>query len=257
MPAQPTALAEFLRALRERSSPELFGFASGRRRTAGLRREEVAQLAGISPTWYAWIEQGRPVSVSAGTLTRLADTFKLARTERALLFELAGRIDPTPPPAAHSEELIAGLAPLVDTITTPAYILDGNWDVLAANAPARQLFAGWLDREQAHNLLDFVLTNPLAAQLVVDLEVRAERLVAEFRADHLHLPADPRRDQLIARLIAESELFRAAWQRHDVMERQGGVRAFRTRKGELPYHQHTFRLVGHDGLKLVMLTETT
>lgn len=88
-------LAEFLQALRLRSAPAAFGFPEGsRRRTKGLRREEVAQLAGISPTWYTWIEQGREVNVSADALDRLALALKLSRSERAYLFDMAGRRDP-------------------------------------------------------------------------------------------------------------------------------------------------------------------
>ena len=88
-------LGEFLQAIRKRGTPEEFGFPQGaRRRTQGLRREEVAQLAGISATWYTWIEQGRDVNMSADALVRMANALKLTRTERAYLFDLAGRRDP-------------------------------------------------------------------------------------------------------------------------------------------------------------------
>jgi DNA-binding XRE family transcriptional regulator len=87
-------LGEFIQALRQRGTPEEFGFPSGaRRRTQGLRREEVAQLAGISATWYTWIEQGREVNVSAETLERLASALKLSKSERAYLFDMADRRD--------------------------------------------------------------------------------------------------------------------------------------------------------------------
>src|SRR5215472_9229840 len=89
------SLGAFLRALRERQSPVDFGLPAGtRRRTPGLRREEVAQLCGLSATWYSWIEQGRDVSVSPTALARLAAALRLGRAERAYLFELAGKRDP-------------------------------------------------------------------------------------------------------------------------------------------------------------------
>src|SRR5271169_124541 len=93
-PLQRRELGQFLRARREQLSPELFGFGGVRRRTPGLRREELAQLGGISATWYTWIEQGRDVSVSPLALARLAGALRLGRAERTYLFELAGKRDP-------------------------------------------------------------------------------------------------------------------------------------------------------------------
>src|SRR5215470_20314114 len=93
--APALSLSAFLRALRERQSAAEFGLAAGlRRRTPGLRREEVAQLCGLSVTWYTWIEQGRDVSVSPSTLARLARGLQMSRAERVYLFELAGKLDP-------------------------------------------------------------------------------------------------------------------------------------------------------------------
>ncbi|WP_143137541.1 helix-turn-helix domain-containing protein, partial [Burkholderia ubonensis] len=92
------ALGDFIRAHRERLSPQAVGLPPGpRRRTPGLRREEVAQLCGVSPTWYTWIEQGRPVSASADALARIAVALQLSRAERAYLFELAAQRDPAEP----------------------------------------------------------------------------------------------------------------------------------------------------------------
>ena len=87
-------LGAFIRAQRERTSPSAFGLAEGRRRTPGLRREELAGLCGVSATWLAWLEQGRPVSASAKTLARLATVLKLSQAERKYLFKLADKVDP-------------------------------------------------------------------------------------------------------------------------------------------------------------------
>jgi len=124
-------LGEFLQAIRKRGTPEAFGFPRGaRRRTQGLRREEVAQLASISATWYTWIEQGRDVNMSADALVRMSQALKLTKTERAYLFELAGRRDPQ----GHvPEEDLASttLTDLLESIHIPAYILGSTWNVLA------------------------------------------------------------------------------------------------------------------------------
>src|SRR5579863_5284017 len=118
-------LASFLRLRRARLTPRQCGLPVGpRRRTPGLRREELAQLAGISATWYAWIEQGRNVSVSPAALARLADALRLARAERAYLFALAGKRDPSELSTETATDPPAILAPAVAAIATPAYVLD-------------------------------------------------------------------------------------------------------------------------------------
>ena len=176
-------LAEFLTALRQRGTPEAFGFPTGaRRRTQGLRREEVAQLAGISATWYTWIEQGREVNVSAEALERLATALKLSKSERTYLFDMADRRDPQ----AHMLEADTAPETLVNMLSNmqiPAYILGRTWDVLAWNEAASNLFTGWLDKineDSRPNLLRFVFQHPSAKQFVVDWDMRARRLVAEL-----------------------------------------------------------------------------
>src|SRR6185437_11103186 len=136
--ARRAELGEFVRSHRERLTPDMFGMEAGRRRrTPGLRREEIAQLAGVSPTWYTWIEQGRDVSVSAAALLRLARTMRLTAAERGYLFELAGRRDPEAPPDSPLGDLRTQLRAIVAAITTPAYVLDRAWNARAWNETAR------------------------------------------------------------------------------------------------------------------------
>ena len=177
-------LAEFLQALRQRGIPEEFGFPAGaRRRTQGLRREEVAQLSGISATWYTWIEQGRNVNVSADALERLATALKLSKSERTYLFGMADRRDPQ----AHmleSDTAPDTLVHMLGSIQIPAYIMGRTWDVLAWNQAASELFVDWLEKpiiDTRPNLLRFVFQHPSAKQFVVDWEMRARRVVAEER----------------------------------------------------------------------------
>ncbi|GLU35412.1 helix-turn-helix transcriptional regulator [Trinickia caryophylli] len=253
------ALGEFIRAHRERLSPLAVGLPPGpRRRTPGLRREEVAQLCGVSPTWYTWIEQGRPVSASADALARIAVALQLTRAERGYLFELAGERDPAEPAQAAAEAPMALIA-TVEHLTAPAYVLDRQWNALAWNAPAAELFVGWLDGSPAdatheRNLLRFTFTSPAARSLIVDWETRARRLVAQFRADSIrHLNDAPTR-ALIDTLAAENEAFARFWASQDVGEREVGTREFdHPGKGRLVYEQITFKPAHREDLLLVVL----
>ena len=257
-------LGEFLQALRQRSTPQEFGFPIGnRRRTKGLRREEVAQLSGISPTWYTWIEQGREVNVSAEALDRLSQVLKLSRSERDYLFEMAGRRDAK---ATHREEQDAvpeALIEMLGDISIPAYIMGSYWDLLAWNPLAANLFTGWLDQskrkdEPPPNLLKFVFLMPETRTFVVSWEVRARRLVAEFRADCRSRLEEPALRRLVAELTQSSREFARFWQQHDVLDRQGGERAFNhPEKGLIKYRQLTLRPLDQDQLKLVLLKPVT
>jgi transcriptional regulator with XRE-family HTH domain len=252
-------LGEFLQVLRGRHAPEEFGFPAGsRRRAQGLRREEVAQLAGISPTWYTWIEQGREVNVSAEVLGRLAQTLRLTRGERAYVFELAGRRDPLG--AAPEEDAASALlTAMLGDIAIPAYIMGRTWDMLAWNKAAAALFAGWLDKPvkqnaPRRNLLRFVFLEPKARKFITDWEARARRLAAEFRADCRTRLDEPALVQLIGELKKGSAEFSCYWKQHDVLERQGGQRAFNHPKwGPVTYQQVTLRPVEQEHLKLVLL----
>lgn len=251
-------LGEFLQAIRKRGTPEEFGFPHGaRRRTKGLRREEVAQLAGISATWYTWIEQGRDVNMSAEALVRMAQALKLTRTERAYLFDLAGRRDPQ---GYVAEEDLASttLTALLKDIHVPAYVLGRTWNILAWNPQAEGLFGDWLAKDSssiAPNLLRLVFTHVNAKTFIMDWETRCRRLVAEFRADCRSRLEEPELQNLVNELSRSSAEFDQFWKQHDVLERQGGLRVFNHAElGLLHYQQVTMRPVDQEQLKLVMLS---
>lgn len=253
--ARRHALAAFLRARRDALRPDALGLPPGtRRRTPGLRREEVAQLAGLSPTWYAWLEQGRDIAVSPHGLARLAAALRLDRAARAYLFALADRRDPAPAPA-QPDDLPATLAACVAACTVPAYLLDRLWNVRLSNAAAAHLFAGWLDQPGPHNLLRFVFLAPAARALIPDWDARARRVLAEFRADcAAHLEDAPVR-ALLAELQHAAPGFAPLWQQQGVTARDGGGRHFRhPTEGLLEFQQTTFTVAGRADLKLVMLT---
>lgn len=247
-------LGAFLRAQREKLAPAALGLVPvGRRRTPGLRREEVAQLGGLSTTWYTWIEQARDVSISPAALARLANALHLGRAERVYLFELAGKRDPESDAGTPAVIPPAALA-CVAAIRTPAYILDRLWTARTWNKPAERLFAGWLDRPGNRNLLRFIFLAPEARKLICGWDERARRVVAEFRADSLPHAGDAALRDLIAELRRNSREFARLWGQHGVLEREGGERSFNhPRDGFLRYQQVTFDLASQPGLKLTML----
>jgi transcriptional regulator with XRE-family HTH domain len=250
------ALGEFVRNARARITPQMASLPEGpRRRTPGLRREEVAQLSGISVTWYTWIEQGRDVSVSPAVWARIASVLHLGRAERAYLFELAECADPQHPREA-AEGAVGQLRACVDAIRAPAYVLDHAWNVLAFNEAMRELFDDWPARDARPNLLRYIFLDPAARRLVVDWEQRARRVVAEFRADAAANLDAPEVAALVNILNRESAMFAHWWTRHAVIEREGGLRDFdHPQSGRLAFQQVTFRLATHPELKLVMLLQ--
>jgi len=255
-PAQRRALGDFLRARREALAPAAIGLPAGaRRRTPGLRREEAAQLAGLSTTWYSWLEQGRDVSVSPAALARLAAALRLDAAARLYLFELAGRRDPQPAPAGAAA-LPPALAACLEAIAVPAYVLDRLWTARAWNRPAERLLAGWLDQsDPAPNLLRFVFLSAAARTLIPDWRARARRVLAEFRADCAAHLDDAEVRALLADLRAGNPDFAALWQLHGVTGREGGPRSFRHPTDALRrFDQTTFAVAGRPDLKLVLLT---
>jgi transcriptional regulator with XRE-family HTH domain len=252
---QRRLLGQFLRAHRERLSPAAAGLAAAarRRRTPGLRREEAAELAGISTTWYAWIEQGRDVSMSPHALSRLAEALKLSRAERDYMFELAGRRDPDAPEPPRAGEAPEGLARAVASLAEPAYGLDRLWNACCWNPAAERLFAGWLGGPEP-NLIRWIFLDDGARALIEGWEDRARRVLAEFRADFSKSLNDPQMRALVDGLAAESPLFAQWWDEQAVMAREGGLRRFNhPLDGAVAFEQFTFTPVERPDFKLVML----
>jgi transcriptional regulator with XRE-family HTH domain len=249
-----STLGAFLRAHRERLLPAAMGLPnSSRRRTPGLRREEVAQLCGVSTTWYTWLEQGRPVSGSARALGRIAAALQLSRAERQYLFEIAGSHDPERTDAIPTA-VPEGVRSLVNRLPVPAYVLDRQWNAVAWNEAARELFRPWLRDSDERNLLRFVFLNPAARELIVDWNDRARRVVGEFRSDAGSHLSEPPTSRLIEGLQQGSRQFAQWWSEHDVREREGGARLFRSACGKvLTYDQVALVPCGHGDLKLVTL----
>jgi transcriptional regulator with XRE-family HTH domain len=248
---QRRLLGQFVRSHRERMTPEA---PARRRRTPGLRREELAARAGIGVTWCAWIEQGRDVRASPEALARLAVALALTSAERAYMFGLAGRRDPEAPPLAAISEAPESLRALVGAATYPAYGLDRQWNACCWNPAAERLFEGWLGPGLQKNLLRYAFTAPSARALLPDWEDRAQRLLAEFRADYGRALDDPGMGDLVERLKDESALFARAWEGQAVVAREGGARVFmHPTDGRLTYAQYTFSPAERPDYKLVAL----
>jgi len=208
-------LAAFLRTRRERISPVDVGLPPGpRRRTPGLRREEVAQLAGVGVTWYTWLEQGRPINVSVQVLEAVARTLRLDDSERAHLFTLAGVADAAARPAQVCEPAVRELVEALDPY--PALLVSARYDILAWNRTETALMGDFstLPAER-RNLLWLLFTQPALQELLVEENDRAY-IVARFRAsmaDHL---AEPSWNELVDELCELSSEFADIWERHDV-----------------------------------------
>src|SRR5260370_11807052 len=182
----------FLRSRRERLTPASVGLPDGfRRRTPGLRRDEVALLAGVGTTWYTWLEQGRDVRASPEVLSALADALRLDPAERRHLFALDNRAPPEPPrtgPEIVEEPLRRMLASLTGQ---PAYVLGRRWDILAWNRAAAALFGDYAALQgDERNIMHLVFANAAHRQLLIHRQTLPPISLAMFRADSPRFAGD-------------------------------------------------------------------
>lgn len=247
----------FLRSRREKLTPAGVGLPEGfRRRTPGLRREEVALLAGVGTTWYTWLEQGRDVRASAEVLSALADALQLDPAERRHLFTLSDRPS-AEVPSRGPEDVTDALRRMLASLTgQPAYILGRRWDVLAWNAAAVALFGDYgLLQGDARNSVHRVFTDPAHRQLLVDWESVAANSLAMFRADSARYAGDPDFERLIATLTVASPEFRAWWPRQDVLRPLTGHKRLRHPEDGLMTFEYTaLAVMDRPDMKLVVYT---
>ncbi|RVD56965.1 XRE family transcriptional regulator [Mesorhizobium sp. M2D.F.Ca.ET.185.01.1.1] len=240
-------LGTFLRDRRMRLDPTAFGFATGRRRTQGLRREEVAQRANISPTWYTWLEQGRGGAPSADVLNRIATGLMLTEPEREHLFMLGlGR----PPEVRYKgvDSVTPRLQRVLDALDpSPAIIKTATWDVVAWNRAAAAMLTDYskLPREQ-RNILRLMFGNPRVRDAQDDWQSVARFVVGSFRADAVRAGAGAEVTELVEELSRISPEFAALWRDNDVVPAHGeGVK--RLRHSEIGLIELEFSVFAVDG----------
>ncbi|MER5204011.1 helix-turn-helix domain-containing protein [Streptomyces sp. NPDC002825] len=233
-------LAAFLRSRRERITPEQVGLPRGRRRrTPGLRREEVAHLSAVGVTWYTWLEQARDIQVSPQVLDALAGALLLDPTERNHLFALAGAVDPHP--EATCPAVTPTLRRLLDQLEpVPAAIQNSRYDFLAHNRTFGQLFCDLdaLPRED-RNSLWLAFTNEDFRASVTDLPEVMRALAGKLRAAMAEHLAEPAWKELVRRLEEASPEFRELWARHEVVAPGGRVKVIRNARVGLLSFEHT------------------
>ena len=238
MAERVNALGDYLRARREQVRPEDVGLVAGsRRRVSGLRREELAFLAGISADYYLRLEQGRDKNPSAQVLDALARALRLDIKATEYLHQLA-----SPPPARRDnadEALPDGTQELIDQFVMPAIVASRCLDVLAANAAAQALSPGFAPGQ---NFLRWRLLEPFARELYVNWDEATDVAVSGLREAAGSDPDDPRVQSLINELSAASERFRELWARAEVGYRIGVLHMRHPKVGDLYLHRYRLNI---------------
>jgi transcriptional regulator with XRE-family HTH domain len=236
-PTRRTELAAFLRTQRARLTPAdvglVMGSASGRRRTQGLRREEVAQLSGVGVTWYTWLEQGRDISASAQVIDALARALVLNQDQHRHLRELAGL--PPPEPQAAADDMLPRLQLLVDAATpSPASVYDSHFDYLVWNqAYARVRHDPAELPPGRRNMLWMMFTDAANRARMVRWELAAQAVLSQFRAAVGRHPDDPRFAELVTALTEASPHFRDWWAEYPVRYFRPATIAIKHPRGRL------------------------
>ncbi len=250
-------LADFLRRRRENIKPSEVGLPDGgRRRTPGLRREEVAALAGVGATWYTWLEQGRDVRASFDVLEAIASALRLTPAERHHLI-LLGRGEEAPPCKPPAERVSPTLRRLIENLgPSPAYVLGRRWDYLAWNRAACAVFGdfGSVPRA-ARNHLWLTFMDPSRRELVTDWCQSHRLLVAKFRGDSARHIGDPSFEELIETLRQSSPEFCKAWKRHEVARTGEGRKVLEhSAVGTLVFEHAVFRPEAATEQRLILYT---
>ncbi|BCL77586.1 transcriptional regulator [Ktedonobacteria bacterium brp13] len=250
-------LSDFLRTRRNRITPEQVGLSrSERRRTPGLRRGEVAQLADVSVDLYTWLEQGRPIGVSTQVLERLALALRLNANEREHLFFLAHQ---QPPPVSMpvQETVSPILQHFLDRLDlSPAIAIGRRWDIVGWNeAACMTLYDFSQESMRGRNILWRMFTSAAHRELVVDWDRHARRILAQFRTTYGQFPGDPWMQELVHDLQARSSEFCLWWSDHEVLRGPEGKKIFNhPQVGHLTFEHLLFQIPEEPAVKVVVYT---
>jgi len=251
---------EFLRSRRERITPEQAGLPAygGNRRVKGLRREEVALLAGVSIDYYVRMERGNLSGASDAVLDGVATALQLDEAERAHLFDLARAHQPSPPRGRRTKPsgVTTGIQQVLDAITAPAWVRNARHDMLAANRMARDLYAPVLaDPRRPANNARFVYLDPAAHDFYIDWERAADDIAAMLRSEDGRNPRDKLLIELIGELSTRSAEFRTRWGAHNVrFHRTGRKKLHHPVVGNLDLDFEAMEFPAHPGLTLLVYT---
>ena len=252
--AQRVQLSEFLKSCRARLPPTAVGLPpAGRRRTPGLRREDVAALAGLSATWYTWLEQGRDVRASDRVLESLSRTLRMSAEERDYLFSLAQhRSAPTLP--ARELEISPAVRRTLDALNLPALAMTPRWDVIYWNrmmtATIRDYGAMPL---QDRNLIKILMMSPERRALADDYEGMSRRILSKLRVDYGQAGADPHFDALIDEMNEICPMFRQLWRSPEITGHSEGVHPERHPKlGVITFAHSSYVVEGAPALRVVI-----
>lgn len=246
-------LADFLKTRRARILPSQVGLPSGtRRRTPGLRREEVAQLAGIGLTWYTWLEQGRPIRVSEQVIESLARVLLLDRQERGHLYMLANQPIPADMPE-YGGTVSPILQHVLDSLTLcPSFIADQRWNVVAWNRAACAVLGDFNSMNaRQRNVVWAMFTDDYFKRLYADWEKNAKSLLGRFRSTCGKYIEDPWLSCFIEELKSESPEFRQWWPLHEIQDDSSVYKEMNHPvAGSLNFESSSFDVPDHSGLKL-------
>ncbi|MEU7336370.1 helix-turn-helix transcriptional regulator [Streptomyces sp. NPDC007074] len=254
------AVSAFLRSRRDRITPEQAGLpVYGQRRVPGLRRGEIAALAGVSVEYYTRLERGSLRGVSDGVLDALAHALRLDDTERMYLYDLARAADPTPGARVRRRTGRPAVRPSVARIVEgmphlPAYVMNNRLDTLTANPIGRALYAEmYADPACGGNVARFAFLSPAARRFYVDWERMARFAVGSLRVEAARKPHDRELSNLIGELSTRSDAFRVLWASHDVhVFRDSTKRLNHPAVGDLELDQETMSLPDESGLSVVV-----
>jgi transcriptional regulator with XRE-family HTH domain len=249
-------LASYLRSRRARVSPQDVGLAPGlRRRTPGLRREEVAQLAGVGVTWYTWLEQGRPINASVQVLDAIARVFGLGPSERWHLYRLAD-VPGVPTSGGAANCLPSEVPAVLDALEpTPAAVYNGRYDLLACNETYAALFPALIAAHgHERNALWQIFT---AGRCPVNRDL-LPHMVATTRAIYARHVGEPEWTEFVADLSAASEEFAALWATHEVAEPMPQIKSFETPGGDaVDVRTSTYSVDGMPETRMVVYMPAT
>lgn len=244
-------LSQFLKSKRSSLNPKDFGFAVGRRHGKGLRREEVAQLAGVSVTWYTWLEQGKDIRVSDFLVTNLSRSLNLSEIENEYLHDLIRHLQGRKN-IRYEASVSLALKNLVDAIGYPSFLRNGRWDLVYWNDLAAE-YIGEKFKSDARtaNILRLAFLDETHKSIISNWEETVEFMVAQFRRDFGRFARCIEFKNLVSELSESSSEFKKYWQQQMVLERESGTRSFKNPSQKIiKYERICLTVESNDFLKM-------